>query len=125
MLMLLTPHRDGGTTAQAAGVPAFQIAAPPRVAAPRQTVFVAMSGEGGSSSACSSCLSQLNLSTIPPTVQPAPQPEVTTLTGDPLVQADAPGDTVFLPPDNLPPPPIRTSPAPPPTHSLTDPPRPA
>jgi hypothetical protein len=60
-----------------------------------------MSGEGGSSGACSPCLSQLNLSAIPPTVQPAPQPEVTSLTGAPLVQADAAGDHVFLAYDAL------------------------
>ncbi len=55
-----------------------------------------MRGEGSPSGVCSSCLSQLNLATGPPTVQPAPQPEVTSLTGAPLVQADAAGDTVFL-----------------------------
>jgi len=61
-----------------------------------------MSGEGGSATACSSCLSQLNLSATPPTVQPAPQPEVTSLTGAPLVQSDAAGDTVFLAYDAVP-----------------------
>lgn len=56
-----------------------------------------MSGEGGSSfNACSSCLSQLNLAASPPTVQPAPQPEVANLTGVPLVQANPTGNTVFL-----------------------------
>jgi hypothetical protein len=54
-----------------------------------------MSGEG-SPGVCSSRLSRLNLSASPPTVQPAPQPEVTSLTGAPLVQADTAGDTVFL-----------------------------
>jgi len=55
-----------------------------------------MSGEGSSSIACSSCLSQLNLSAFPPTVQAAPQPQVTSLTGTPLVQADATGNQIFL-----------------------------
>jgi hypothetical protein len=55
-----------------------------------------MSGEGNSPSSCGSCLSQLNLSAIPPTVQPAPQPQVNGLTGTPLVQADAAGNQIFL-----------------------------
>ncbi len=102
-IYLLNPDAGTGTTVPVGGVAGFLNSGPARVAATSaQTVFVAMSGEGGSSSACSSCLSQLNLSTIPPTVQPAPQPEVTTLTGDPLVQADAAGDTVFLAYDNVP-----------------------
>jgi IPT/TIG domain len=92
-----------GTTVPVGGVPGFLNSGPARLAATSaQTVFVAMSGEGGSSAACSGCLSQLNLSATPPTVQPAPQPEVTTLTGVPLVQADAAGDTVFLAYDAVP-----------------------
>jgi len=67
-----------------------------------------MSGEGSSSAACSGCLSQLNLSVTPPAVQPAPQPEVTTLVGVPLVQADAAGDTVFLAYDAVPTGPVGT-----------------
>jgi hypothetical protein len=55
-----------------------------------------MSGEGGSSAACTSCLSQLNLAASPLTVQPAPQPEVASVTGVPLVQANPTGDHVFL-----------------------------
>jgi hypothetical protein len=55
-----------------------------------------MSGEGSPSASCSSCLSQLNLSATPPAVQPAPQPEVASLTGAPLLQSNAAGDHVFL-----------------------------
>jgi IPT/TIG domain-containing protein len=70
---------------------------PARVAATSvQTVFVALSAEATSSGTCASCLSQLDLTTSPPTVQPAPQPAVTTVTGSPLLQADAAGDRVFL-----------------------------
>jgi hypothetical protein len=94
---LLNPDAATGTSVPVGGVAGFLNSGPARVAATStQTVFVAMSGEGGSSAACSSCLSQLNLSATPPTVQPAPQPEVTSLTGAPLVQSDAAGDTVFL-----------------------------
>jgi IPT/TIG domain len=94
---LLNPDAATGTTVLVGGVAGFANSGPARVAATStQAVFVAMSGEGGSSGACSSCLSQLNLSATPPTVQPAPQPEVTSLTGAPLVQASAAGDRVFL-----------------------------
>jgi len=49
---------------------------PARVAATSaQTVFVGLSGEGGSGGACSTCLAQLNLAASPPTIQPAPQPK--------------------------------------------------
>jgi len=94
---LLNPDAATGTTIHVGGVAGFLNSGPARVAATStQTVFVAMSGEGTSSTACSSCLSQLNLSAIPPTVQPAPQPQVTSLTGTPLVQADATGNQIFL-----------------------------
>ena len=96
-IYLLSPDAGTGTTVAVGGVSGFLNSGPARVAATStQTVFVAMSGEGGSSGSCSSCLSQLNLSASPPTVQPAPQPEVTSLTGAPLVQANAAGDRVFL-----------------------------
>jgi hypothetical protein len=38
----------------------------------------------------------MNLTASPPTIQPAPQPEVTSLTGAPLLQANSGGDQVFL-----------------------------
>jgi hypothetical protein len=94
---LLNPDAGTGSTVPVGGVAGFLNSGPARVAATStQTVFVAMSGEGSSSGVCSSCLSQINLSASPPTVQPAPQPEVTSLTGTPLVQSNATGDTVFL-----------------------------
>jgi len=96
-IYLFNPDAATGTTVPVGGVAGFLNSGPARVApTSTQTVFVAMSGEGGSSAACGACLSQLNLSAAPPTVQPAPQPQVTTLAGVPLVQADAAGDTVFL-----------------------------
>ena len=96
-IYLLSPDAGTGTKVSVGGVAGFLNSGPARVAATSaQTVFVAMSGEGVSSGTCSSCLLQLNLSATPPTVQPAPQPEVATLTGVPLVQANPTGDHVFL-----------------------------
>jgi len=55
-----------------------------------------MSGEGGSLSGCSACLVQMNLAASPPVVQPAPQPQVSAITGAPLVEGNAAGDRVFV-----------------------------
>jgi hypothetical protein len=102
-IYLLNPDAGTGTKVSVGGVAGFLNSGPARVAATStQTVFVAMSGEGSSSGACSSCLWQLNLSASPPTVQPALQPEVTTLTGAPLVQANPAGDQVLLAYDSVP-----------------------
>jgi hypothetical protein len=101
-IYLLNPDAGTGTKVSVGGVAGFLNSGPARVAATStQTVFVAISGEG-SSGTCSSCLSQLNLSASPPTVQPAPQPEVTSLTGAPLVQANTAGDHVVLAYDAVP-----------------------
>jgi len=93
-----TPGGAGsGTIVFVGGVAGFTNSGPARVATTSsQTVFVGLSGEGGSSGACSACLSQMNLAASPPTIQPAPQPEVTSLTGAPLLQSSAAGDQVFL-----------------------------
>jgi hypothetical protein len=94
---LLDPIKGTGTTVPVGGVPGFTNSGPARVAATStQTVFVGLSGEGGSSGACSTCLAQMNISASPPTIQPAPQPEVTSLTGAPLVQGTAAGNRVFV-----------------------------
>jgi hypothetical protein len=70
---------------------------PARVAATSvQTVFVALSAEATPSGQCTPCLSRLDLTTDPPTVQSGTQPELTNLTASPVVQADAAGDRVFL-----------------------------
>jgi hypothetical protein len=96
-IYLLNPDTTTGTSIGVGGVAGFLNSGPARVAATSaQTVFVSMSGEGSPSTACTSCLSQLNVASSPPSVQPAPQPEVSSLTGVPLVQADATGNTVFL-----------------------------
>lgn len=94
---LLDPVTGTGTTVFVGGVSGFANSGPARVAATSvQTVFVGLSGEGGTSGACSTCLAQMNLTASPPTIQPAPQPEVTSLTGAPLLQSSAAGDQVFL-----------------------------
>ncbi|PYT53121.1 MAG: hypothetical protein DMG43_09845 [Acidobacteria bacterium] len=94
---LLDPVQGTGTIVPVGGVAGFTNSGPARVAATStQTVFVGLSGESGSSGACSTCLGQLNLMGSPPTFQPAPQPPVTSLTGAPLLQGNATGDHVFL-----------------------------
>ncbi|HEY1483246.1 MAG TPA: IPT/TIG domain-containing protein [Candidatus Acidoferrum sp.] len=86
-----------GTKIAVGGVTGFASSGPARVTATNvSTVFVGLSGEGGSSGVCSGCLGQLNMSASAPTYEPAPQPEVTSVTGAPLMQADASGDTVYL-----------------------------
>jgi hypothetical protein len=103
-IYLLNPDAGTGTKVSVGGVAGFLNSGPARVAATStQTVFVAMSGEGGgSSTVCSLCLTQLNLAASPPTVQAAPQPEVASLTGAPLVQANSAGDHVVLAYDAVP-----------------------
>jgi hypothetical protein len=78
------------------GVPRYTYSGPARVAATSaQSVFVGLTGEG-QPGACSSCLGQLNLAVNPPVLQPATQPEVTSITGAPLLRANASGDQVFV-----------------------------
>jgi hypothetical protein len=94
---LIDPATGTGTTVSVGGVVGFTNSGPARVAATStQTVFVGLSGEGGSSGACSTCLDQLDLTASPPTIQPAPQPQVKSLTGAPLLQGNAAGDQIFL-----------------------------
>jgi WD40 repeat protein len=94
---LIDPNTGTGSAVAVGGVPGFTNSGPARVAATSsQTVFVGLSGEGGSSGGCSACLAQMDLSASPPTIEPAPQPEVSSLTGSPLVQGNAAGDHVFL-----------------------------
>src|SRR5258706_2404004 len=79
---LLDPVKGTGTTVPVGGIPGFTNSGPARVAATStQTVFVGMSGDNGSSGACSACLAQMNLAASPPSIQIASQPDVTSLTG--------------------------------------------
>jgi IPT/TIG domain-containing protein len=88
---------NNGSSVLVGGVAGYLNSGPSRVAATSaQSVFVGLSGEGGTANACNSCLGQMNLTVYPPTFQPAPQPQVTSITGAPLLQADHGGDAVFL-----------------------------
>jgi hypothetical protein len=88
---------DNGTSVNVGGVAGYAASGPSRVAATSaQTVFVSLSGEGSSTGSCSNCLGQMNLLASPPSFQPAPQPEVTALTGAPLLQTNSAGDTAYL-----------------------------
>ena len=92
-----------GKAVPVGGVSGFLNSGPARVTATSAlTVFVGLSGEGGATGACNGCLGQVNLLASPPTFQPAPQPEVSSLTGTPLLQADAAGDVAYLAYDTSP-----------------------
>ncbi|MGB9465933.1 MAG: IPT/TIG domain-containing protein [Candidatus Acidiferrum sp.] len=96
-IYLFDPDNASGTTVPVGGVAGFSNSGPSRVAATStQAVFVGLSAESGSSGSCTSCLGQLNLSASPPTIQPASQPEVTSLTGAPLLQSNGNGNQVFV-----------------------------
>jgi hypothetical protein len=96
-IYVLDPNNDAGTSVAVGGVAGFANSGPARVAATStQNIFVGLSAESSSSGSCTSCLGQLNLSASPPTIQPAAQPEITSLTGAPLVQSDGNGDQVFV-----------------------------
>ena len=96
-IYLFNPDTASGTTVAVGGVAGFINSGPARVAATStQNVFVGLSAESGSSGPCTSCLGQLNLTASPPTIQPASQPEVTSLTGAPLVQSNGNGNQVFV-----------------------------
>ena len=88
---------NNGSNVFVGGVAGYLNSGPSRVAATSaQSVFVGLSGEGGTLNACNNCLGQMNLTAFPPTFEPAPQPQVTSITGAPLLQADHNGDAVYL-----------------------------
>jgi hypothetical protein len=88
---------NNGSNVFVGGVTGYLNSGPSRVSATSaQSVFVGLSGEGGTSNACNGCLGQMNLTAFPPTFEPAPQPQVTSITGAPLLQADRSGDAVYL-----------------------------
>jgi hypothetical protein len=95
-ILLLNPDVPSSTTPPpyvALNVPGF---GPARVAATNaQTAFVSLAPVASTPGPCTGCLSQLDLASTP-TIQQAPQPEVSILTGTPLLQADTAGDSVFL-----------------------------
>ena len=86
-----------GTAVPVGGVPGYANSGPARVAATSaSTAFVSLVAEGGATGGCSSCLGQMNLSASPPALLPAPQPELSSLIGAPLLQADSAGDTAYF-----------------------------
>jgi hypothetical protein len=95
---LLKPDAAGsGTTVFLGGVAGFAASGPARVAPTNlQTVFVGLSGEGGSTGACTACLQQINLATSPPTVQAGPQPVTPAPAGAPLLQSSSAGDRMVV-----------------------------
>jgi hypothetical protein len=95
-IYLFDPDTLSGSTVSVGGVPGLADSGPARVAATStQSVFVGLSVESGTLGSCVSCLGQLNLSASPPTIQVALQPEVTSLSGAPLVQSSGSGAQVF------------------------------
>ncbi|MGB2590752.1 MAG: IPT/TIG domain-containing protein [Candidatus Acidiferrum sp.] len=94
---LVDPDNDSGTSIPVGGVPGFTSSGPSRVAATStQNVFVGLSAESGSSGGCTSCLGQLSLTSSPPVIEPAAQPEISSLTGAPLLQSSGAGQQVFV-----------------------------
>lgn len=93
---LLNPDAAGsGITVFVGGVAGFTNSGPARVAPTNQhSVFVGLSGEGGSSGACTACLKQINLAASPPAVQAGPQPATPAPTGAPMVHSSSAGDRV-------------------------------
>jgi IPT/TIG domain len=88
---------NNGSNVFVGGVAGYLNSGPSRVAATSaQSVFVGLSGEGGTANACNSCLGQMNLTAFPPTFEPAPQAQVSSITGAPLLQAGHTGDAVYL-----------------------------
>jgi IPT/TIG domain len=94
---LFDPDTGAGAATFVGGVAGFANSGPARVAATStQSIFVGLSVEGGPTSGCASCLSQMNVSVSPPVVQTAPEPEISGLLGAPLLQGNAAGDHVVL-----------------------------
>ena len=94
---LINPDTSSGSATFVGGIPGFVNSGPSRVATTSaQTVFVGVSAEGNSQTGCTSCLGQMNISSFPPTIAPASQPEISFLTGSPLLQSNSSGDHVFF-----------------------------
>jgi hypothetical protein len=96
-VFFLDPDMPNSTTAPpyvGVNVPGF---GPALVAATNsQTVFVGLSPVSSTPGPCTGCLSQVDLATSQPTIETAPQPEVASIVGVPLLRSDAAGDRVLL-----------------------------
>lgn len=94
MIYLMDPNAPGtGTCVSVGGVPGFLNSGPARVAATSSgNVFVAMGAD--TTGGCSQCLGVLD--PVTKTIQLPTQPEVSQLTGTPMVQSANGGRNVFL-----------------------------
>lgn len=93
---LINPDTASGNGISVGGVPGFVNSGPARVAVTdNSTVFVGLAAEG-SSNGCVTCLGQLDLTANPVTIQPAPQPQLSLLTGAPFLASDLVGSRVFF-----------------------------
>jgi len=93
---LINPDNSSGSSSFVGGIAGLANSGPSRLAATNaQIVFIAMSAES-SQSGCNACLEQMDVSTVPPTVAPAAQPEMSFLVGTPYLQSNAAGDEVFF-----------------------------
>ena len=96
-IYLFNPDTRSGITVPVGGVAGVVNSGPARVAATStQSIFVGLSAESGSSGTCAFCLGQLNLTAIPPVLQPVTEPQVSSITGAPLIQSNGNGDQVFV-----------------------------
>ena len=96
-IYVINPDTSAGSASFVGGISGYQNSGPSRVApTSAKTVFVGMSAEGGTQSGCSACLAQMDVSAFPPTIAPATQPEISFLTGSPLLLSDSSGDHVFF-----------------------------
>jgi hypothetical protein len=94
---LINPDNSFGSTSFVGGIAGYANSGPSRVAATNaQMVFVGLSAEGNQQLGCSACLAQMNVSTTPAMITPAPQPEMSFLLGTPFLQSSAAGDKVFF-----------------------------
>ena len=93
---LMNPDLGSGSSVPVGGIAGFANSGPARVAATStQSVFVGFSAEG-STGGCSACLGQIDLTANPPVLKAAGQPELSGLTGAPLLEGTAAGDHVFV-----------------------------
>jgi hypothetical protein len=94
---LVDPNTAAGSSVNVGGVPGDANSGPARVAATSaNTVFVGLTGYGDGTLACTACLQQIDLSTSPATDEAAPQPEVSALTGAPLLHGSVDGTSAFV-----------------------------
>jgi|GEM_PF-720211 hypothetical protein len=96
-IYIFNPDNFSGSATFIGGIAGQANSGPARVAATNsQTVFIGMNGGRMGQPACTTCLMQMDLSSSPPTVSPATQPEISFLTGAPFFQANSSGDHVFF-----------------------------